>query len=223
MNEAAARAGDAGAGEGFELQRFEYVPVSRDTALLRVVGRWDSESPTAPSQARLVLSDRGTTTDFEPISVGDDAAQWSVPGQQSCGVAFAVPAAVLDRRGVRFSLRLARGFVVGLGAPTRRGLGAPPASTPPTDDLRECRRRLGEVVAARRDLDRRAAELRRSIDDHGRPLDAWRAGRRDAGALAGLDEEIREGLMRLSALEAHLVGLARELRSPRGRTRGFRW
>lgn len=216
VDEASDRVEAPEASESFELERFEYLRAIESIALLRVAGRWHPAGPAHAASVLLVASVHGESRHFSPVP----AAQRSMTGQSSFGVAFSVPLALVEEDGVRFSLSAKSGWVVELGAPTPRLLGAPLAPTPGVVGLQECRHRLRTMVADAIELERRVSELCRTIHDRAGmkslALEALPGGKRtdvDTEPLARLVEELGRGLTRIAALEARLAELGRKLRS----------
>ncbi|HWT92096.1 MAG TPA: hypothetical protein VN238_03800, partial [Solirubrobacteraceae bacterium] len=74
----------------FEVERFEAVPATRDTALLRISGYWRSGQRERLSPPLLVLDDGRRTHRLAPLPGPDDAAPLAAPDGPLWRAAFSV-------------------------------------------------------------------------------------------------------------------------------------
>src|SRR3954471_15299623 len=198
----------------FDVERFEHVAATKETALLRLSGRWRSAQRERLSPPMLVVDDGRRTHRLAARPGPEDAAPLAGPEAPSWRAAFSAPAGLIEGRGTAFALDAGRGALVDLPHPVagRRERRPPP---PP-----EVSAALDEeaLAASRAEAERRARERREAM----RALEGLLATERDAriegDRLAAHEAAARESLeadaarreQRLEALETDLATAQRE-------------
>src|SRR5437763_6947776 len=114
--------GSGATGTGFELERFEFVTGAGMHALVRVRGRWARPLDPAAGPPQLVADLRGRRQRFAPVDPRE--AQTFDPGAaEAWRGAYAVPAALLERRDVAYAID-GPGGLTGLPPPGEHARGA---------------------------------------------------------------------------------------------------
>jgi hypothetical protein len=203
---------------GFELLRFEAVPVSDTVALLALDGRFDGPAPT---RCRLLIERGGRGVEV-PATTSDDGTPWSAT--------FAIAIADLADDGTDFSLVAGRGTLFALPAPEhacgpsgeeryvqlarqandlRRRLGTATALTSEHARAREAAEAERDVLReAQHDFERRAEDAERTAAAARDQRDAAHAAAEEARAeLAQARETLRETEGRLVATERDRASL----------------
>src|SRR3954464_10966425 len=156
----------------FDVERFEHVTATPDTALLRVSGRWRSDQRERLSPPMLVVDDGRRTHRLAALPGPEDAAPLARPETPSWRAAFSAPAGLIEGRGTAFALDAGRGALVDLPHPVagRRERRPPPEP--------EAVQALDEEALARSraEAERRARERREAM----RALEDLLAAERDA-------------------------------------------
>src|SRR4051795_4545996 len=128
----------------FDVERFEHVTATPETALLRVSGRWVSDQRERLSPPMLVVDDGRRTHRLAALPGPEDAAPLADPEGPRWRAAFSAPAELVTSARNVFALDAGRGAVVDLPPPppprparragVRRAAGAggrPPPPPPP--------------------------------------------------------------------------------------------
>src|SRR3954470_5253124 len=138
----------------FDVERFEHVTATPETALLRVSGRWVSDQRERLSPPMLVVDD-GRRTHRLPAPPGpEDPAPLADPDGPRWRAAFSAPAELIVNDRNVFALDAGRGAVADLPRPVeapgagRAARGAPPGPRP--RPLRPGERGAGHRRGARR-------------------------------------------------------------------------
>src|SRR3954451_7106022 len=145
----------------FDVERFEHVAATAETALLRLSGRWRAEQRERLSPPMLVVDDGRRTHRLAALPGPEDAAPLAAPDPPRWRAAFSAPVAFIEAAHVAFALHAGGGVFVDLPrpAPARRGAAFPWPSP--------ARRRRAASVPRRR-LPRPAARRSRSTRAHAR-------------------------------------------------------
>src|SRR5438128_2171903 len=150
---------------GFEVERFEHVSATPETALLRISGHWSSRKQQRLSPPMLVIDDGRRTHRLAALPGPDDAAPLAGPERPRWRAAYSAPAEVLSGARVAFALEVGR-TMVDLPAPAasevRRQAAAP--ARPAVPETAEVERRLEAERAARSQAERRATEMGQRIE-----------------------------------------------------------
>src|SRR3954469_8869395 len=95
----------------FDVERFEHVTATPETALLRVSGRWMSDQRERLSPPMLVVDDGRRTQRLSSLRAPDDAAPLAGPDGPRWRAAFSAPAALVSNARTVFALDAGRGAV----------------------------------------------------------------------------------------------------------------
>src|SRR5213083_2153107 len=111
----------------FDVDRFEHVAATPETALLRLSGRWQADQRERLSPPMLVIDDGRRTHRLAALPGPEDAAPLAGPEAPSWRAAFSAPVALIEGR-TAFALDAGRGALVDLPHPVagRRERRAPP-------------------------------------------------------------------------------------------------
>src|SRR3954468_13712751 len=112
----------------FDVERFEHVAATADTALLRLSGRWRADQRERLSPPMLVVDDGRRTHRLAALSGPEDAAPLAGPDAPGRGAAVSAPVDLIEARGPAFALYAGRGALVALPRPVaaRRERRPPP-------------------------------------------------------------------------------------------------
>src|SRR3954462_8442041 len=100
-----------------DVERFEHVAATADTALLRLSGRWRAEQRERLSPPMLVVDDGRRTHRLAALPGPDDAAPLAVPDPPRWRAAFSAPAGVIVDSRVACSLDAGADVCVALPRP----------------------------------------------------------------------------------------------------------
>src|SRR3954468_14720729 len=116
----------------FDVERFEHVAATADTALLRLSGRWRADQRERLSPPMLVVDDGRRTHRLAALPGPEDAAPLAGPDPPRWRVAFSAPAVFIESAHVAFALAAGAVFFVDLPRPqpARRERPAPPPRRP---------------------------------------------------------------------------------------------
>src|SRR3954449_6083705 len=116
----------------FDVERFEHVAATADTALLRLSGRWRAEQRERLSPPMLVVDDGRRTHRLAALPGPQDAAPLAAPHPPRWRAAFSAPVAFVEAAHVAFALDAGGGVFVDLPRPqpARRERPAPPPPAP---------------------------------------------------------------------------------------------
>src|SRR3954447_6403976 len=116
----------------FDVERFEHVTATPETALLRVSGRWVSDQRERLSPPMLVVDDGRRTHRLPALPGPEDAAPLADPDGPRWRAAFSAPAELITNTRNVFALDAGRGAVADLPRPVegRRERRAEPAPEP---------------------------------------------------------------------------------------------
>src|SRR3954471_22821788 len=110
----------------FDVERFEHVAATAETALLRLSGRWRSDQRERLSPPMLVVDDGRRTHRLAALPGPEDAAPLSRPGAPPpppapapprWRAAFSAPAGTFEGRHLAFALDAGAGVFVDLPSP----------------------------------------------------------------------------------------------------------
>src|SRR5690348_12731681 len=138
----------------FDVERFEHVTATPETALLRVSGRWVSDQRERLSPPMLVVDDGRRTHRLPALPGPEDAAPLADPDGPRWRAAFSAPAELIVNARNVFALDAGRGAVADLPRPVeaRRERRAEPAPEPVDPAIAE-----RAIADARAEAERRAA------------------------------------------------------------------
>src|SRR3954471_22289283 len=174
----------------FDVERFEHVTATPETALLRVSGRWVSARRERLSPPMLVVDDGRRTHRLAALPGPEDAAPLAGPDSPGWRAAFSAPVALMEGRGTAFALDAGRGALVDLPHPVAgRRERRPPAEPEAVQALDEEALGRSRAEAGRRARARR--EAMRALEDL---LAAERDARIEADRLAAHEAAARERL-----------------------------
>src|SRR3954471_420543 len=88
----------------FDVERFEHVAATADTALLRLSGRWRSDQRERLSPPMLVVDDGRRTHRIAALPGPDDAAPLAGPAPPRWRAAFSAPESFVEAPHVAFAL-----------------------------------------------------------------------------------------------------------------------
>src|SRR3954467_11314351 len=119
----------------FDVERFEHVAATADTALLRLSGRWRAEQRERLSPPMLVVDDGRRTHRLAALPGPEDAAPLAGPDSPGWRAAFSAPAALIEGGGTasaRARPAPRPGSPGDAGRPSPSTPAAAPSSTSPT-------------------------------------------------------------------------------------------
>src|SRR3954447_11051323 len=116
----------------FDVERFEHVAATAETALLRLSGRWRADQRERLSPPMLVVDDGRRTHRIAALPGPEDAAPLAGPAPPRWRAAFSAPVGFLEGSRVAFALDAGGGIFVDLPRPqpARRERPAPPKPAP---------------------------------------------------------------------------------------------
>src|SRR3954469_12637773 len=118
----------------FDVERFEHVAATAETALLRLSGRWRADQRERLSPPMLVVDDGRRTHRLAALPGPEDAAPLAGPDGPGWRAAFSAPVDLIEGRGTAFALDAGRGALVDLPHPVagrRERRPPPPRRGPP--------------------------------------------------------------------------------------------
>src|SRR3954447_21336939 len=101
----------------FDVERFEHVTATPETALLRLSGRWFADQRERLSPPMLVVDDGRKTHRLPALPGPEDAAPLSGPDGPAWRAAFSAPVGLLGDARTVFALDAGRGAIVDLPRP----------------------------------------------------------------------------------------------------------
>ena len=101
----------------FDVDRFEHVAATPETALLRLSGRWQADQRERLSPPMLVIDDGRRTHRLPALPGPEDAAPLAGPDAPRWRAAFSAPAGLIEGKGTVFALDAGRGAIVDLPRP----------------------------------------------------------------------------------------------------------
>src|SRR6185503_8247079 len=112
----------------FDVERFEHVAATAETALLRLSGRWRADQRERLSPPMLVVDDGRRTHRLAALPGPEDAAPLAGPDPPRWRAAFSAPVGFIEASHVAFALDAGGGIFVDLPhpQPARRERPAPP-------------------------------------------------------------------------------------------------
>src|SRR5687767_14670642 len=119
-------------GFAFDVERFERIDASADTALLRLSGRWRADAEVSLGVPVLLVDDGRRAHPVKPLPDPSGGAASTSPAGSEWRAAFPVPQALLTARSA-FALRAGAAGVVEIPRPGARDAAPlpPPAPAPP--------------------------------------------------------------------------------------------
>src|SRR3954465_13922894 len=115
----------------FDVERFEHVAATAETALLRLSGRWRADQRERLSPPMLVVDDGRRTHRLAALPGPEDAAPLAGPDGPGWRAAFSAPVDLIEGRGTAFALDAGRGGLVAPPPPPRPRPPRPPPPPPP--------------------------------------------------------------------------------------------
>src|SRR5947208_3875538 len=187
----------------FDVDRFEHVAATPETALLRLSGRWQADQRERLSPPMLVIDDGRRTHRLPALPGPEDAAPLAGPEAPRWRAAFSAPAGLIGGKGTVFALDAGRGAIVDLPRPIEgRRQRAEPAPPPDEAALADARAEAERRARERREA-MRALEGQLAVERTAR-VEAERHAAREAAARERLESETARQGARLSELEAEV-------------------
>src|SRR3954451_22822522 len=174
----------------FDVERFEHVAATKETALLRVAGRWRSDQRERLSPPMLVVDDGKRTHRLAALPGPDDAAPSAGPEAQVWRAAFSAPSELIENARRVFALDAGQNVVAALPRP------AEGRRQRPAEAAREeggGGRGAGLLDRERlEDAERRAVDRRRGVRELEQRLDGERSARVEAERRAQAEARARQ-------------------------------
>src|SRR3954449_10883514 len=197
----------------FDVERFEHVAATAETALLRLSGRWRADQRERLSPPMLVVDDGSRTHRLAALPGPEDAAPLAGPDGPGWRAAFSAPRGLVESAKTAFALDAGRGAIVDLPRPVAARRERPPAAEAPPPPPAAPAIDEAALAASRAEAERRARERREAMRALEALLEDERHARIDADRRAAHEAAVRERLEaesarhggRLAALETELA------------------